>query len=330
MVLACISVAGDKSRPQAEKLLTDAEKLTDIRLPGSTPFRLKAHFLGNMDKGQTYEATYLLEWNSPTSWRDEFKATDFEEVRVAHGDRLLISRHPSTPVAELFRLHELIDFPVYFELAPSLKVEKLSERQTQGTQQRVVDVSVRGRPWTKVYLDSSQPLVNRIEMKGALSGPQYPFNDFESTWEFEDYREFHEHQFPRKLSFRNSSSLEARIEVLELVDADSHAAEFDPPADAHWIHWCPHPQPPKYTRTEDRLPLLPPPQFRAGGPAVHAQIYGIIATDGLWHNLTVLKSGGESVDSYFLKQLTAEKFTPAHCGDTPVEFENVLGLGYRP
>jgi hypothetical protein len=167
--LACISAAGDRSRPQAEKILADAEKLTDIRLPGSAPFRLKAHLLASMDKGQPYEATYLLEWNSPTSWRDETKATDFEEIRVAHGDRLLISRHPTTPAVEVFRLHELMDFPVYPELNPSLKVEKLSERQTQGIQQRVVDVSVSGRPWIGLSRQLTT-VVNRIEVKGCAIG----------------------------------------------------------------------------------------------------------------------------------------------------------------
>jgi hypothetical protein len=129
----------------------------------------------------------------------------------------------------------------------------------------------------------------------------------------------------RKLSCIQLS--QARIEVLELVDADSHAA--DSSACGRSLDTLVSTSSAKYARTEDRFPLYQ----RLGFVQVllqSMQIYGIIATDDLWHNLTVLKSAGESVDSYFLNQLTTQKFRPAQCGNTPVEFENVLGIEYRP
>jgi hypothetical protein len=190
-------VASDKSRPQAEKMLAAAEQLADIRTPGSVPFRLKAHFLAVRGKGPAYEGTYSLEWRSVTSWKDEVKTADFEEVRLAHGDRVLISRHPSTPVLEVFRMYALVDFPVYFELNPNWKIQKLSETQDRGISQKVIDISVgeTERPWIKVFLDGTRPVVNRIEKKGQLFEATYPFRDFERSWEFEDYREFHGHLF---------------------------------------------------------------------------------------------------------------------------------------
>jgi hypothetical protein len=58
------------------------------------------------------------------------------------------------------------------------------------------------------------------------------------------------------------------------------------------------------------------------------QIYGIIGTDGAWHNLTVLKSEGEVVDSYFLKTMARAKYSPSTCDGAPVETEEIRDFDY--
>jgi len=323
-----VSTADDKSRPQAEKLLADAVEFGDIRTPGSAPFRLKARFFVNKDKNHSYEGTYLLEWNSTKSWRSELKTASFTEIRIAHGDHLFISRNPSNPIAELFQVLNLLDFPRYLDRNPALKPEKLLEKQNGGTLQRVIEVSVGNRPWIKVYLDGSRPEISRIEYKGAVYGSYYPFKDFENSSDFRDYKEFHGHQFPQTLSYRNSGILREQIEILELTDAVSGTPDFDPPPDSHWIRWCAHPRRAKLNLNRNLLPLMPPPQFRAGAPRLHGAIYGIIGTDGLFHNLTVLESAGELVDSYFEQELVRLSFEPAQCDGTPVETEQILAFEY--
>jgi|HubBroStandDraft_1064217.scaffolds.fasta_scaffold52379_3 hypothetical protein len=254
-----VSIADDKSRPQAEKLLADAVQLGDIRAPGSAPFRLKAHFLVNKDKNHSYEGTYLLECNSPTSWRGELKTSSFTEVRIAHGDHLFISRSPASPIAELFQILQLLNFPPYLDRNPNLKAEKLLEKQNGGALQRVIEVSVTNRPWIKVYLDGPFPEIKRIEFKGVLYG-SYPFKDFENSSDFRDYKEFHGHRFPLTVSYRNSGILLEQIDILELTDTISGTTDFDPPSDSHWIRWCAHPQPAKPNPNRDLPPLQPPPQ----------------------------------------------------------------------
>lgn len=323
-----VSTADDKSHPQAEKLLADALQFGDIRAPGSTPFRLKARFLVNKDKNHSYEGTYLLEWSSPTSWRGELKTASYTEIRVAHGDHLFISRDPSNPIVESFQVLQLLNFPPGLDRNPSLKVEKLLEKRSGGSLQRVIEISVATRPWIKVYLDGSRPEISRIEYKGAMYGSHYPFKDFENSSDFRDYKEFHGHQFPQTLSYRNSGILLEQVEILELTDAVPGTRDFDPPPDSHWIRWCAHPQLAKLDPNRNLLPLMPPPQFRPGAPRLHAAIYGIIGTDGVFHNLTVLESAGELVDSYFEKQLVRLRFTPAQCDGTPVETEEIPTFEY--
>jgi hypothetical protein len=309
---------GEKTAAQAAQLLSEAIQLSDIRAPGSTPFRLNARLVGTEDKDHPIEATYSLEWQSPTSWRDELSATNYEEVRVARGDHLFISRKPSNPIAALFHLRRLIEFPVRPDLSAIMRVEKLSEKRSHGNLQRIVEVSAYDRFSIRVFLGESLPTISRIENNGVLY-PGYPFNNFGSSLDYQDYQEFHGRQFPHKLIQRNSGRASGEVEILEVTDAPPQATSFDPPPDARWTRWCAHPTPAHPILNRDPVLLTPPPLFRSGA----LQIYGIIGTDGLWHNLTVLKSEGEAIDSYFLKSFAGTKYSPATCDGTPVETEEI-------
>jgi hypothetical protein len=318
--------AEEKTAAQAAQLLSEAIQLSDIRARGSTPFRLNARLVGTEDKDHPIEAAYSLEWQSPTSWRDELSATNYEEVRVAWSDRLFISRKPSNPVAALFHLRRLIEFPVRFDLNPIMRIEKLSENRSHGNLQRIVEVSAYDRFSIKVYLGESLPTISRIENKGVLY-PGYPFNDFGSSLEYQDYQEFHGRQFPHKLIQRDSGRATGEVEIVEVTDAPPQTTSFDPPPDARWTRWCAHPTPAHPILNRNLLPLmaLPPPGLH---PPLHVQVYGIIGTDGLWHNLTVLKSEAEAVDSYFLKTLARAKYSPATCDGKPVETEEIRDFYY--
>jgi hypothetical protein len=323
--LFCSARGGERRSEQAEKLLSEAVQLSDIRAPGSAPFRLNARLIGTEEKKHSVEATYSLEWQSPTSWRDEINAPDYKEVRVARNDRLFISRNPSNPVSQFFHLRQLIDLPIRFDLNPIMRIEKLSEKQIHGTSQSIVEVSAYKQFSIKVYINDSLPTISRIENNGILY-PTYPFKGFESSLEYEDYKEFHGRQFPRKLIHLNSGRTTGEVEIIGLAEAPSQTTSFDLPPDARWIRWCAHPSPAHAIPNRDPVPLAPPSQFR---PGAHVQIYGIIGTDGIWRNLTVLRSEGEVVDSYFLKTLAGTKYSPSTCDSTPVETEEIRDFEYH-
>jgi len=56
-------------------------------------------------------------------------------------------------------------------------------------------------------------------------------------------------------------------------------------------------------------------------------IYGIMGPDGQWHNVTVVKSGGKEVDSFWTSVMVSQGFTPAMCGTEPVMREVVQEFG---
>lgn len=321
--------ADDQTAEPAAQLLSEAIHLSDIRAPGSTPFRLHARLVGTEDKDHPIEATYSLEWHSPTAWRDELNATSYEEVRVARNDHLFISRKPSNPVAVLFQLRRLIAFPIRFDLNPGMRILKLSEKRNHGKLQRVVEASAYDRFSIRVYLDESLRTISRIENKGVLY-PTYPFSDFANFLEYQNYEAFHGRQFPHKLIRRSSVRVTGEVEIDEVADTPPQTTGFDPPPYARWTRWCAHPNLAHPIPNRNLRPLVPPPQFRPGAPPLHVQVYGIIGIDGLWHNLTVLKSEGEAVDSYFLKAIARTRYSPALCDGTPVETEEIRDFYNSP
>jgi hypothetical protein len=314
---------------EAENLLRQAVEISDIRSSGSPSFRLVARVQALGENGGATEGSYTLLWKSPTIWRDEIKFPHYSQVRVAHLDRLLISRNPLNASMEVFRLLILLEFPPFLSSSGEATDKKLQEKIKDGRRERVIEITSAGRSWEKVYLDGAAPIPLLIEFKGALYGSRYPYKDFDIKYEFEDYVEFHGRQVPRMVRQRVWNVVKYKILVQELADATLDEADFDPPPDAQWIHWCPHPDPPKPKSPRRMISVSAfPPQLRTGGPPSDVIIYGIIGTDGQWHNLAPVRSEGKIVDSFWIHELLRESFSPAHCGETPVESEHMMEFQY--
>jgi hypothetical protein len=314
----------------ATDILLQAERLTDIRSGDALSFRLNADVEAYDDKGKQIDGKYFLLWNSPTIWREEIVFGDRSEVRLARMDKLLISRKPPSPSEQIYRIARLMDFPSLLSLRNRDQIEGMRERTKDGQQEKEIAINVLGdRPWKKVYLDGSALVPLSIEYKGAALGAHYPYKDFDLKFQFADYMKFQDLQFPRTLRRFDSSVLKDQVVVKEWSEAKFGESDFVPPDDSHWIRWCPHAQQPQLeSRFVDRLNNALPPQLRTGGPPSRVIIYGVVGTDGLWHNLEAVKSEGSMVDSFWMNHMRRQKFTPAKCGDTPVEYETMTEFDY--
>jgi hypothetical protein len=153
----------------------------------------------------------------------------------------------------------------------------------------------------------------RVEYKGSRFG-----------YQFENYVAFNGHQYPRTLIEFDSNKPLIQVQVQELTEATLDVSSLLPPQEARWLPWCPHPDPARPVDV-DLWKVTPIPWPLRGGALEHpVAIYGVIGTDGQWHNLAVVKSAGKEVDSYWMNQMLQGRFSPAKCGDVPVEQESVM------
>lgn len=237
---------------------------------------------------------------------------NFSEIRIAEGDKLWISRDPAYLTNEAVRLSTLLDFPNSVLSRRGERAERIKETKRDGTQQRSIEITYDGRPMKKTYLDADAPIPSGLEYSHSDRGIR-----------FEEYSPFGGHQFPRTLvEFKKNQTL-IRVQVQELTEAGPlSSSSFTPPTTARWMHWCADPLPPKLQDPQKIIPI----HGTLGRDVLEAnvRIYGIIGTDGLWHNLAVVKSGGKEVDSYLMKVYSEQRFSPATCAGNAVEFEMVV------
>jgi hypothetical protein len=113
--------------------------------------------------------------------------------------------------------------------------------------------------------------------------------------------------------------------VQELTEATVDDSKFAPSPNARWYSWCPHP---KAMTSLDTGKVFPIP-WALRGDAIKrpVAIYGVVGTDGEWHNLAVVKSGGKEVDEYWMEVMRQQRFSPASCGNIPVLHESVMEFG---
>jgi hypothetical protein len=310
-------------------LLLQAGQLIDIRSGNAPSFRLTARVEVYDEKHKAKEGRYTLLWNSPTIWREEITFPDYSEIRLARINKLLISRNPPTPSEDIYRVGKLMAFADFLRLGISDQIEGLHEKTKGGIAERRVDIkNSGGRRWKRVYFNGSASVPLRLEYHGAALGARYPYKEFDLRFELEDYMEFHGLQFPRTLRRLESNVLKDQVLVQEWTEAIFGESDFAFPDDSHWIRWCPHREPARLETPLLMTNLSFPPQLRTGGPSSRVVVYGIIGTDGHWHNIEAVKSEGTMVDSFWISQMRKQRFAPAMCGETPVEYEMMIEFDY--
>jgi hypothetical protein len=301
-------IVDTNNQTEAEKLLTEAEEFTDIRATRSRPFHLAAHVKVFDEKAQVTEGTYSLAWKGPTDWQDKLQLGTFSQERTAVVDKLFISRSTSSFTLEVSHLLKLLDFPAILRFSPDAKAQKLRDRVRNGSREREIELALPGHPaWKTIFLNESSPTPTRVEYKGS---------HFE--YRFENYEPFDGRQFPHLFVEFDSGKPLIQIQLQQLVEATTDDSTIAPSPNARWYQWCLHPKP--MSSLDVVVPIPLPPKRPVA-------IYGVEGTDGKWHNLAVVKSGGKEADEYWMDVMRQQRFSPARCGNIPVLHESVMEFG---
>lgn len=309
------AIADKDNQADAEKLLREAEELTDIRATGSHAFHMEARVTIFDENAQITEGTYSLVWKGPIDWQDKLQLGTFSQERTAVVDKLFVSRSASSFTLEVSHLLKLLDFPGLLRFTPDAKAQKLRDSVRNGSREREIELALPGHSaWKTIFLNESSPIPARVGYKGSHFG-----------YRFENYEPFSGHQFPRLLTEFDAKSPLIQIQVQELIEATMDESKFAPSPNARWYPWCPHPKP---STSLDAGKVLRIPWPLRGDPIRRpVAIYGVEGTDGKWHNLAVVKSGGKEVDEYWMEIMRQERFSPASCGNITVIHETVREFG---
>lgn len=210
--LAALGVPADKIVPIAEAAQHAAEQ-SQLTLPGSAPFHLKARIAETGDPQSEYRADVEEDWVSPTKWRRSIQAPGFSQVLIVNGEKV---SEQNTGDYYPFWLHDLVT--AIFEPLPMLEQVKRLQGKVDipydSTQSSAcLNVQTRsGVPPAQSTLQLSFCFRGRDGLLKAVSTPGY-------RAEFQDYKPFGKKQVARRIliSPRPGTTIAAEILALQAI-----------------------------------------------------------------------------------------------------------------
>lgn len=309
LVLCCFATASDtasqeRKKPPSVELL-DAAKLADAR-SSDQAFQISAVIKLEQGKSTPNEGTYLLAWNSPTRWREEFSFPDFRQVRVSAPGGVWERREPAFLSLRVWQLMQALGFYGRLELSNEESAGKVKGSKKEGSDLRCVEIKRNSYPVDELCFHEDVP---------QLSSEHYLPSD--RWYEFADYRKIRAKFFPGRIVVREGKTLAAEFSVSEVKETDSIPTSFfEQLAQAEWGPWCASPE----AGGDPVTPIY-------SGLTQHkgmSTLYGAIGSDGQWQRVHVLESGGAAHDAEVLEALKKERWKPSTCSAVPIMVDTVF------
>ena len=316
LALAAQSSAGEKKDKQAEglALIERARELSDIRAPGSPPFRLQGRIRILGPTGDPIEGRYFLLWISREQFREDIVLSDYRQISVIADNKVWRARPTAYKPLRIYQVEQVLLYRSRLELEPNDTIKAIRSRTQKGRRQKCVKV---GRnQWTKSELCFD-------EATGAIARQEYEL----TTYEYGDYLEWGNKIIPRSARFLEDGKQVVEIQVEEVSPADTFdPGLFTPPPGVEAKPGCQDPEPGKPTERVDPIYPQRAKELRISGTV---SIYAVVGIDGGLRNLAVIRTAGPELDNSTLEAVSAWRFHPATCGGQAVETETVIDVSYR-
>lgn len=225
--LAAHGASANKSVPIAETA-TRAVQQSQLTLPGSVPFHLKARILETSKPQSEYRADVEEYWISPTKWRRTVQSPGFSQVLIVNGDKV---SEQNTGDYYPFWLQDLVT--ALFDPLPMLEqVKRLAGRVDlpSDSPQSTACLNLQthsGVPPVQSTLQLSFCFRGKDGLLKAVSTPGY-------RAEFQDYKPFGKKQVARRVLFAPpGTTLAAQIvELRSATNLDEQLFFVDHPTPA--------------------------------------------------------------------------------------------------
>jgi hypothetical protein len=252
------------------------------------------------------EGSYLLSWDSSTRWREEFSLPNFDQVRVGRQGGVWEMREPSYLSPRIWQLMQAMTFYGRLNLQREESADKIKLKNKNGAKLRCVEIRRDALTVRQLCFSADS---------ARLVSEHYVPSD--RTYEFSDYVGVGAKFIPGRILVYDGKALAAEFSVMNVEETITPGpGAYDIPAKAEWRVWCSSPE-------EGGDPLTPI-YSRFVQRNGEATVFGAIGTDGLWHGVHILKSGGTRHDSEVLEALKREQWKPTSCNGVPIVIETVF------
>lgn len=313
---------------QTVSLATVAENAVNqsqLTLPGSTPFHLKAKIVEKDSPGSPYKADVEIFWVSPDKWRRTIQSPQFSQTLVLNGPE--VSEQDSGDYYP-FWLHDLVTaISDPLPMLDSLKQANSRVAKPRGSEESTSCARFEthaGNPPAQISEFYVFCFAGERGLLKYIVTPQYQA-------EFKDYKKFKDKWVPRLLVTypEPGTTIEARIvELGELPSVDEPLFQID------------HPTPPENelksvavsTSVLNGMSLQNPPvawpPVRSGKTSGALSMYVSIDRTGRVRETFPLNSDNAGLDDVVRRQVEKWRFKPAVSNGVPVQVEGILTFAF--
>jgi len=330
-LLACLS-ASASNEPSLADLPKQAIERSQITLPGSQPFHLKAKVYESTDRdNDSHNAEIEEYWVSPDKWRREVKSAGFSEMVVVNGGK---TQEKSDGDYYPNWLRSIVD-GIFDPGAPLDGVDLAKSGDTPIATRTPDGALTIGDVGAEVcrrfmFLASNPPVTNKVFSsycfrQGLLESVGLPGYEID----YSDYRKFGGKQVARKVGEYIESGTELAAEITELTDLTS------PDESLFTLNQTSAP-----LRTvvivEQTLrslivsaPAIVWPTLTSGRNPGTLSIYVCIDRQGHVRETYGLNSDNPIMTAAAREQVMKWQFKPASAQGVPVQVESILTFGYE-
>ena len=124
-----LPAAQEDQQEQATALLSRAAELSNIRLPESEPFILRAQVRLLRLRAGEQEGTYTLAWESPDRWRAQIDfGGSYQDVQIVNKGRQWRGSNTNQEPVRMYEVRQVLDFASRLELRPQETVRNIRSR----------------------------------------------------------------------------------------------------------------------------------------------------------------------------------------------------------
>ena len=301
LVLSNTASAEDK-KEIGQRLLDNAQKISDIRADGSPAFRMEVKFkITSNSAPKETEGKYAEIWVSKAKWRREVETPSFHRLEVALPSGSSAYLDAGTDPPDTLSDRMLLRFP-----KSSPEIKNVAEREVSGVKASCVESKVLGA--------KSLDCVDSATGVSLFREIHHPSN-VETCW-YRDYQKFGDRLFPRSVHCLKNPGDEFEVTVSELsAETSPDESLFVKPAGAVNVGaQCQGARvaPPKLAYDPD--PISPRP-FHGDKTVMLSTVIGL---EGHPQDLRVTNSAGEDFDRAALNAVRSWRFQAATCDGVPV------------
>jgi TonB family protein len=316
----CIWSNGDANT--AEALVSRARQLQALWVDGTPRLRMRAGLQVVGAKGAVAHGQYIVDWVSPSRWREEIRSGSYSRVRVhnnkGHWQKSELTFQPEV----IFELDQILQFEDLLRIGPEETFGKIRSHEKDGVRQSCVEVKWRrSTDRTLCFADATGNLVS-VE----YSMPEHGNSLQISKIEFGDFHVVGQKRVPFEIRALRDGKNIIIATVLELAPvAEESGAGFAAPEGSEFWAKCDN-------MRQAKLETKVSPNYAASAVQNREQgrviFYAVIEADGTVSHLAQIQKAGPALDAAAAEAIQQWRYEPAACGALPVRTETSIALDF--